>query len=342
MASRALVIGPGRYAPDSGIASHPTIGVSASEYGEVLAADELWGPDCCRVLGEDEVETVDAVMRALQEAADVTEPEDTLLVVYIGHGQYWSDLPGSQVHFAVGSSYRNNPWTWLSSWYVYRVMRKARARLKVLIADCCYSNLLSQLGAEQALPGVLGERHEGTCVFTAVKEVASASAEGCRGLPGALARCTPFSGHLLHVLREGTRDYNRRLTIGLLREAVTHEMDRCHGSPHQVPRMLLNDAREATPLFTNRMEATRRDRGPQVPGDPDGWIRKLMVDKEFQLDMLLADPRTAGNVVARLRAGAGEESRLLADHIDRRANEAFGSPQVFARYWNQVERALRT
>ena len=61
----------------------------------------------------------------------------------------------------MGSSHRDKPWTWLSSWYVYRVMRKARARLKVVIADCCYSNLLPQLGEEPLLPGVLGELDEG-------------------------------------------------------------------------------------------------------------------------------------------------------------------------------------
>lgn len=341
MAFRAVVIGPARYAEDSGIDSHPSIGESARIYGEVLAGDGMWGTDSCRVLGEDEVQTVDGVMRALQQAADETGPDDILLVVYVGHGQYWSDLPGAQVHFSVGSSHRDKPWTWLSSWYVYRVMRKARARLKVLIADCCYSNLLPQLGEEPLLPGVLGELDEGTCVFTAVKNANFASAEGCSALPGDLAGCTPFSGHLLRILQDGTKDYNHQLTIGLLREAVKKEMESCTAARHQVPRMSLNDARDGTPLFTNRMEPRRRDQVPRLPVAPEDWVRTLMLDRDSRLDELLKDEQKTGDVVALLSARPDEAGRHLARHIDARANNAFTSPHAFARYWNQVEKALR-
>lgn len=342
MASRAVVIGTSAYAATSGIDGHPSIGASARMYGEILAGDAMWGPDCCRVLGEDDARTADGVMRALQEAADETGPADTFLVVYVGHGQYWSDLPGGQVHFSVGSSYRDRPWTWLSSWYVYRVMRRAKARLKVLIADCCYSNLLPQLGEEAVLPGILGELDEGTCVFTAVKNTTFyASADGCAALPGRLAECTPFSGHLLNVLQHGTKHYNHQLTIGLLREAVRKEMEHCAAAQHQVPRMSLNDAREGTPLFTNRMEPRQRDKAPQRPVDPADWVTSLMLDRDSLLDELLTDERKTGDVVAILSTRPDEASRHLARHIDIRANKAFTSPRAFARYWNQVEQKLR-
>lgn len=341
MASRALVIGPARYATGSGIPSYPSIGASARMYGEVLAADQMWGPDCCRVLDQNEVRTADGVMNALQEAADATGPLDIFLVVYVGHGHYWSDLLGAQVHFSVGSSYQNKPWTWLSSWYVYRVMHKARARLKVLIADCCYSNLLPQLGEEPVLPGVLGELDEGTCVFTALKNLNFASADGCSSLPGPLSQCTPFSGHLLNVLQQGTKDHNHQLTIGLLREAVKSEMESCLGAQHQVPRMSLNDAREGTPLFTNRMEIRQRNQAPLLPVEPTDWVKALMLDRDYLLDKLLRDERKTGDVVALLSTKPDEASRHLARHIDVRANKAFSSPHAFARYWNQVERQLR-
>ncbi|MGW1752466.1 hypothetical protein ACWCRD_44135 [Streptomyces sp. NPDC002092] len=340
MASRAVVIGPAAYAPDSGIDSHPPIGESARMYGEVLADDAMWGADKCRVLGADEVQSADGVMRALQEAADATGPEDILLVVYVGHGQYWSDLPGAQVHFSVGSSHRDEPWTWLSSWYVYRVMRKARARLKVLIADCCYSNLLPQLGNEPELPGVLGAWDEGTCVFTAVKNANFAPAEGCSALPGDLANCTPFSGHLLRILQGGTKDHNPRLTIGLLREAVRREMASCPSARHQVPRMSLNDARDGAPLFTNRMEPMRRDLPPRLPVDPEDWVRTLMLDRDAHLAELLRDERKTGDVVALLSSRPDDASQHLARHIDVKANEMF-RPHAFARYWSKVEKALR-
>ncbi|WP_405972787.1 caspase family protein [Streptomyces sp. NBC_00988] len=341
MASRAVVIGPAAYADGSGIESHPSIGRSARMYGEVLAGDAMWGADNCRVLGDDEVQTADGVMRALQKAADETEPKDIFLVVYVGHGQYWSDLPGAQVHFSVSSSRENNPWTWLSSWYVYRVMRQARAKLKVLIADCCYSNLLPQLGEEPVLPGVLGNLDEGTCVFTAVKNANNASAEGCSALPGDLAGCTPFSGHLLRILRDGTTDHAPQLTIGLLREAVKREMESCAGAQHQVPRMSLNDARDGTRLFTNQMDATSRDPAPYRPVAPEDWVRALMLDRDSRFDDLLEDERTTGDVVAILSSRTDDASRHLARRIDAQANDRFSEPHAFARYWNQVEKALR-
>jgi hypothetical protein len=341
MASRALVIGAGDYAADSGLPGHATISASAQAYGEILSGDAMWGPENCRVLSVDEVRTADGVMRALQEAADATGPEDILLVVYVGHGQYWGDVPGGQVHFAVGSSYKDRPWTWLSSWYVYRAMRKATARLKVLIADCCYSNMLPTLsGGEdgKVLPGVLGRQDEGSCVFTAVKNVQAADAEGCARLPAPLNRCTPFSGHLLRVLQGGTKDHNDELTIGQLREAVKLEMTGC---THEPPRMLLNDARDGTPLFTNQTERRMRDRS-QVPADAEGWIRHLMLDRDYFLDELLDNEVTTGDIVGLLSRRKDGASRFLARHLDEKANERFEEADTFARYWNRVERALRT
>jgi hypothetical protein len=46
----------------------------------------------------------------------MAESGDTLMVVYVGHGAYWEDPPGSQVHFALNSSHRAAPHGWLSSW----------------------------------------------------------------------------------------------------------------------------------------------------------------------------------------------------------------------------------
>ncbi|GAA1934147.1 caspase family protein [Kitasatospora viridis] len=340
MASRAVVIAPARYAADSGIPGYSWIGASARMYGEVLTGDPMWGPGACRVLDESQVHTAAGVMAELQLAADAAGPEDTLLVVYVGHGAYWGDLPGAQVHFSVGSSYDGKPWTWLSSWYVYRTMRRSRARLKVLIADCCRSNLLPQLGDEPLLPGVLGELDQGTCVLTALRNADHASAEGCSALPGELAECTPFSGHLLNVLRTGTQDHHARLTLGLVRDAVKQQMHVCP-TPHDVPRMSLNDARESTPLFTNRMASSARNQRPRRPVEAEQWVRTLRSYDDSELEELLADPRKTGEVVALLHREADEGSRLIAQRIDAEANSRYAEPHDFARYWNRVQQALR-
>lgn len=338
MASRAVVIGPAEYAPDSGIASHPEIGNSARMYGDALAGDERWAGRV-EVLPDDQLASINDVMGAVQRAADQASSGDTLLVIYIGHGAYWPDVPGSQVHFTVGSSRRREPHTWMSSWYVYRAIRNSAASLKVLIADCCYSNWLPQLGGEDGmLPGALGEIHEGTCVLTAVKDTDQASAAGCPQLRAGLRECTSFSGHLLNILSRGTRDHNDELTLGLIRDAVRRDMSGC-GTYHDLPRMILNDAREGMPLFTNRMAPPGRGRPPS-PASAQEWVDTMMRESDYDLDQLLEDPRKAGKVVALLSKVPEEAGQLMALRVNKRANEHFRQPAMFARYWAEVGPAL--
>lgn len=340
MASRAVVIGPACYAPDSGIAAHGTIAASARMYGEVLAQDPMWGRERVTVLAQDRLGQIAEVMAPVQEAADQAERGDVLLVVYIGHGAFWSDVPGAQVHFAVNSSREGAPHTWLSSWYLYRAIRRSRASLKVLIADCCYSNLLPQLGDGDALPGALGVMDEGTCVLTAVKDVSLASALGCPRLPERFAVCTPFSGHLLKVLSSGTRNHNDELNLGLIRDAVKEDLRDCDGAQHDQPRMILNDAREGVPLFTNLMAAAKRERPPHQPGTADEWVSTVMRENDVVLDALFVDAELTGDVVARLWVRPEDAGRRVARRINDRATRLFREPEVFARYWARVERAI--
>ena len=342
MASRAVVIGPASYAPDSGIAAHGTIAASARMYGEILEQDRMWGPERVTVLQQDRLGQIADVMAPVQQAADQTERGDILLIVYIGHGAYWSDVPGAQVHFAVNSSRAGEPHTWLSSWYLYRAIRRSRASLKVLIVDCCYSNLLPQLGEGAALPGALGVMDEGTCVLTAIKEVNLASALGCPRLPEQFAACTPFSGHLLKVLSNGTRNHNDELNLGMIRDAVKEDLRDCDGAQHDQPRMILNDAREGVPLFTNRMAPARRERPPHQPSTADEWVSTVMRENDVMLEALLLDAALTGDVVARLWARPEDSGRRVARRINDKATKLFREPAVFAQYWARVERAIRT
>ncbi|MER5946786.1 hypothetical protein ABT127_12050 [Streptomyces sp. NPDC001904] len=338
MASRALVIGVGTYEANSGMSGYPTIETSARAYGDALAGDPRWG-DAARsvILSGDAAYSADGVMRALHDAAAAGEgPEDTLLVVYVGHGAYWKDVPGGQVHFAVGSSYQNEPWTWLSSWYVYRAIRQSRAGLKVLITDCCYSNLLPHLGPDSPLPGILGTRSDGTCVFSAVSgNVHNASADACANLPSPLNGCTPFSGHLLNVLGQGMSEHDDDLTLGALRAGIDEDMQSC--GVHDAPRMLLNDASEAAALFTNHAKG-RRPSGRE-PQTEDDWVRELRLYGERKLRRLMQKPDLAGRVVVRLKSG-DEQSRDLASRVERRAATLLPNPVDFVRYWREIEPAL--
>jgi hypothetical protein len=339
--SRAVVIGPANYAPGSGIGSHPEIGNSARLYGEILAADRRWNAGRVEVLSANQLPSIDGVMEAVQRAAGQTVPGDTLLVIYVGHGDYWVDVPGAEVHFAVGSSRRYEPHTWLNSWYVYRVIRRSKASLKVLVADCCCSNQLRNLGGKHwALPGVLGQQgRDGTCVFTAVKNIDQASAVGCPELLGELADCTPFSGHLLNLLLNGTEEDNDELTLGMIRDAVEDDMSEC-GTEHDEPRMILNDARESMALFTNQKARSERKRRPPTPASAEEWARIMKHPTEDDLDQLLADPPKTGKVVAILSKKRDGHGQGVARHISERADREFQNPAVFARYWAEAKRAL--
>jgi hypothetical protein len=335
VASRALVVGVGAYDDDSGIQSYAAIAESARLYGELLASDPRFGPEGCRVLGPQEVRTSDGVMRALQEASAAGRgADDVLLVVYVGHGAYWHDVPGGQVHFAVGASRHNEPWTWLSSWYVYRAIRQSRAGFKVLISDCCYSNLLPHLGPDSGRPpGTLGTRHRGTCVLTAVREgVSQAGAEACPALPEPYSACTPFSGHLLKVLHVGIADQPEDLTLGAVRAGVVKEMADCDAR-HPGSGMLLNDASEAVPLFTNRAPGLRG--GLRRPRSVDEWAGELQRTGLQRLEELLEEPALAGRVVARLRRD--DRTHDLALRVNHEATARLVDPTAFIRYWGEAE-----
>jgi hypothetical protein len=330
-----VVIGAAEYGRESGIDSYASISESARMYAEVLGQDPMW-PDP-RLVTEDELRTTDGVMRAVQDVADRAAADEAFMVVYVGHGAHWRDIPDSEVHFSVGSSRRDSPWTWLASWYLYRAMRKSHATLKVLIADCCYSNKLPRLGEP---PKALDTLDRGTCVLTATKNDHNyADPEGCPELPDSdLRKCTPFSGHLLNVLRRGTSDHNDKLTLGLVRDAVETEMGRCHTS-HRVPNMTLNGARERTALFTNRRNPAERSL-PPIPNEAEQWADILIRGQEPDLESLFLDPRQTGKVVAKLYERQSDHGRVIADRINEQASQQF-EPRQFARYWNQVERAPR-
>lgn len=338
MESRAVVIGPWNYA-DPDIPSHEEIRNSARKYAEVLASDPKWGENRVRSVTPQALSSINDVMTTVQRAADETTEGGTLLVIYVGHGARWRDVPGDQVHFAVESSRSREPHTWLSSWYVYRAIRMSKATLKVLIADCCYSNMLPDLGEGGeggSLPGVLGEEDQGTCVLAAAKNNHEVPSEGCPQLRDEdLRACTPFSGHLINILRSGTKNHNNELTIGMIRDALRRDLAHC--GTHDKPKIRLNDARESTPLFTNRMPESERY-SPPSPVSAAEWAEVLKSESGIQLDQLFRDPRKAGEVVALLFGEPG--SQRIALRVNERANQRFREPARFARYWAEARRAL--
>jgi hypothetical protein len=175
-------------------------------------------------------------------------------------------------------------------------------------------------------------------VLTAVGgNVHNAWAGACANLPSPLDDCTPFSGHLLNVLGQGMPDHPDDLTLGALRAGIDEGMQEC--GVHHTPRMLLNDASEAAPLFTNHAKG-RRPR-TRALDTVDEWVRELLLNGDRNLPDLMRRPDHAGRVVVRLKAG-DQQSRDLARHLDRRAGELLPDPVDFVRYWGEIEPAIRT
>jgi hypothetical protein len=155
-----------------------------------------------------------------------------------------------------------------------------------------------------------------------VKNIDQASAVGCAELPAELADCTPFSGHLISLLRHGTEDDSDELTLGMIRDAVEDDMSGC-GTEHDQPRMILNDARENVALFTNQMARSGRRRRLPIPASAEDWVRAIKYPNEDDLNSLLADPQKAGRVVAILSRKRDGNGQTIARHVNERADREF-------------------
>jgi hypothetical protein len=336
--SRAVIIGVPNYAEGSDLASHPEIAASARMYGIALEADEAHWRQRYRVLSPDEVETPMGMMAALEAASEPTEPDDVFMVIYVGHGGYWVENRDTSVHFAVGSSRQSRPWTWLSCSFVYEVMDKAAARLKVLIADCCYSNQLPGLGPEE-VEKAFSEPPRGTLVLTPLSTRIRAEAVGCKYLSGDLANCTAFSGHVLEVLGMGTTDQTDGLNAAQLSEAVYNRVTNCPSRRHDKPTTLRRDRVDAVPLFTNHMVREKRTSPPPLSG-AEQWRDHLAQNQQADISDLLRFPDMAGEVVA-LLYGTGDQAKRIAFRINEEAAAEYANAAAFARYWNQAGRVLR-
>jgi hypothetical protein len=344
MGNRALVIGAYTYPAaalqeSTVLRPHDSIRISAEEYQKAIEDNDMWGPGSCGLLKNPR--SAGEVWSYLDACIEGLTASGILLVVYIGHGGYWKEVPGGSVHFALSSSVDKYPDTWLSTWYLYWRMRKAGAdRLKVLIADCCYSNLMGALGGAANQTSKMPPPR-GTAVFTALggagSTVDTADPDGCPDLDSKWADCTLFSGHFLKVLNEGVPG-GRYLTLGSLRDAVETAMTVCTTHGDHLPRLLTNDAREDQPLFAN---TNRSAREPRPLRGPDDWVEALSKERGRDLEELLRSPRDAAIVQLRLGAVDTEIAKHNVERISQQAEDKL-SATAFVRYETELRRGGQT
>ncbi|WP_406264411.1 caspase family protein [Actinacidiphila glaucinigra] len=188
--SHAVLIGVSGY---THLPSFPTVHNNLDGLAEVLMAPWSWNlsPEHCTIL-RDPGESSD-VVRVVESAADAAT--DTLLIYYAGHGL--ADASDDYaLHLALTNS-TSQVHTAFRYQYLSTLIRRSRARRKVVILDCCFaarafSNAMSDVGTNLAAQSAV----EGTFVLAAAGESKAAIADDGEGY-------TVFTGELLSLLRQG-------------------------------------------------------------------------------------------------------------------------------------------
>ncbi|WP_225726750.1 MULTISPECIES: caspase family protein [unclassified Nocardia] len=200
--SYAVLIGTARYGADSGFPSFSSITRSVRDFGEFLR----------NTTGlTNVVEIVDppdpvSFATALTAAADAAT--DLLLFYYVGHGV----AVGNELHLAHSGSHAEHvAFTTVPYPAVRAKIRASRAKVKIVILDCCHSG--KAFGRDVlAGPEVLREAADidGTFVLTATDEKTKfAVAQDGSGR-------TAFTGVLLDIMASGIPGAERYLTMSAL------------------------------------------------------------------------------------------------------------------------------
>lgn len=342
MSSQAVIIGDSRFRKGSGaLKEYPSFRASAQRYYESLNKLVPFRGNCTLIPDPAEPDAVvdadtvmDGIMNAVKEASGA---EDTLLIVYVGHGMAWDNLHGNEVHLAMYGSRDDRPWSWLPYSSIRREIRKKKDGLRIFIADCCYSNFLHAQGAADHLPEnafALMEKDQATAIFTAVDPEGrntTASPIGCELLDSPWRECTLFSGHFLKILSEGSRSAGDMLSLGDMRDEVRQAMEDCRG--HQRGGLILRGGGDSTPFVENALSPDTPRVLPARTTRQD-WVDALRTGRQWPIDKLLEQPEMAGWVSWDLWNDPETAARNNASRIDREANRAYrGDSRKYATYW---------
>lgn len=280
-----LFIGASRF-KDRKYGDRPSVAASAQALAGLFADSGVWDmPDERRVLVQGEV-NARAALDALAEAA---EQPVQLLLVYIGcHGSRFFGDPGLKLALS-DADFR---WydTHLQFSQVKEILQDSRARLKLLLLDCCYSDD-SYLGGQ--LLDQLPLDVTGVCTLVATELRAEASAKWRR------TDYTAFAGALLEVLGEGIPYGPEPLTVQDAFGALEIRL-RDKG----MPRPGMRGSAGTMPLFRNH--------------HPDAVVP---VPQPERVDIVPADPVAYARGVAELDAGpevTAEGRSRLGDFVQRR------------------------
>ncbi|WP_081913118.1 DivIVA domain-containing protein [Glycomyces sp. NRRL B-16210] len=202
---------------------------------------------------------------AVQSAAD--QAEDLLLVYYSGHGLVDTD---GELHLAQPQSARPPllPWSAIPFARLYETIRRARASIKVVILDCCYSG--RAIGGMSDEEDILG-KIQITGSFTLTSSPANSVSLAPEG-----ARYTAFTGALLEVLENGSPGAGEFLALhDIYRELLRISRDRSLPQP----QLCVTHTAEHLSLARNRHRPEQVKPTPPVTNvgrsepEPSPWHR---------------------------------------------------------------------
>lgn len=190
---------------------------------------------CARVEDERDLAAIGGAVQAAVKGAD-----DLLLVYYSGHGLV--DSNGELFLTQPQSSAELLQWSAIPYAALERQIRYARAAVKVIILDCCYSGrAIGGMSDEDG--GILG-KIQVTGSFTLTSSPANAESLAPEG-----SRHTAFTGALLEVLEEGSEDAGEFLALrDVYRELLRRS--RANGMPE--PQLCVTHTAERLSLARNR------------------------------------------------------------------------------------------
>jgi tetratricopeptide (TPR) repeat protein len=223
-------------------------------------------------------------LTGLKAFTDQCEPSDLLLVHFSGHGLYDEQL----YLICNGTDITNLDASAIGVDTVKRILRKCKARHKLLVLDCCYAGgaFSGAFRGEQNIEGVLSKELEGSAsiILSACSRLERAreltSLDGGAGFLSwvLLASCTTRLSDVSPDHRSLTlMDIWRWIPIALA------EVNASLGAAEQLPRPILISQLEAGTDGEIWLTEVRRDSSGR--SDPDSLVQ----DREHFLKALLSD-----------------------------------------------------
>lgn len=351
--------------PDDGVSkpddSRP-IQVSGDLYDEVLSDPNIWDGKVTRLRGSD-LDNPQVILDKIREAANLTGSGERLLVVYVGHGQKFSD----EVFLATRSAHINRREGWISANALYDVLtgqlenKQVAAGLKMLITDACHTGSLHALGPgtdrseaahtdDATLPGFPKITEPGTFVLTSANsKEPNPKFTPCDYIGDSddpVREATPFSGHLIKLIRDGQEGGGPYFTAVGLHDVLLEAMRNCLAK-HIDPDHRGTPSGRTSEVLRNRKGGDAPTGGETVSPHQEThkwWVKQVLSGAASNLPTLAERPAACATVVvdaARQSANGPDDAqhqnvikaqRILLDQL--------AAPASVASYLTELKREV--